>query len=185
MSKGAPFWKSAVGWIFFILGALLYVIQQSFAVFSFPQALDRYTFLILVFGLMSAGITSIIGGNGTWTWIKDFVISLLVMFGVFLLFNSIGLVYDASMGSNYYSGSYVTLLDAATSPISEYSAIANTVLSCVPVAIVIIGVVFVLIGDGPDEYMTVILEVVIAILLLIGSAYLFNLTLGFNIFRPF
>ncbi len=178
-------WKAWVGWGFFILGAMMYIIQQVWGIFRFPTSWDKYLFLLVVFGVLSAGLTSIIGAaKGPLVWIKDWALCMVSLFGVFLIFNSVGLMYDAAVGTTTYQGNYFYLLESSASAITTASGIVNIVMSCVPVAIVVFVVLMILVGDGPDDYATSVIEGALCIGFIILASYLLHLTTGLNIFKP-
>jgi hypothetical protein len=185
VAKEQPVWKSALGWALYVVAVLILVVQQCYHIFSFPGTYDKLAWVLVIFAVMSAGITNILGSLGVGDWFKRFFIAFGCIVLVCLLMSSGGLLYDSTTGSNLFEGSAFYVLNSMSENITAWGAIANIIMACIPIAIIIITIVFITMSEHAKEYAESIISGVLCIAFYIGVAYLMNLTLGINIFAPF
>jgi hypothetical protein len=185
MAKEQPVWKSALGWVLYALAVFLLVIQETYHWFTFPTIADKRMWILVIFLVMSAGITNILGTSGVWPWIKGTLICFFCLLLVILLLNGGGLLYDSTMGTDLYQGQYLIVLDSMADTVTAWGAIANLILACIPIAIIIITIIFITMSEHAKEYAESIISGALCIAFYIGVAYFMNLTLGINIFMPF
>lgn len=165
-----------------VMGPLLLLIwQQLTGIIPLRDGTaDRAIFSVLMGICICAGF-AIQGSNGKDIFNK-FLLSAAIIIGVPMIISGILVINDAAQGTELTETKGIWfVMDAMSSQVTEWTALLQTIVGLVPVAVVVVGVVFIYIGDGPDEYATAALETAFAIGVCVLAALLFG-WLGIDIF---
>lgn len=174
-----------LGWflsIALVVGpVLLLVWQQLGGIFTLNiGAYDKPIFTAIMSVLIALGFTFF--ANGAQKKVQIFLLSIAILIGAPLIFSGMLVTNDAMNGTEITTGTgFWFAMDTISSQVAEWGAIIQIIVGLVPAAVIVIGVVMIFAGDGPDEYMTAFIEIGLAVVIMVVAALAFG-WMGISIF---
>lgn len=178
-------------WVKLISGLLLVLIPWALILaqmaglgwLSFANLSSARYFVLSMMVLSSIGAGLMVNGNynKTITWI---VVALLGQLSVFLIGGYLGML-DTSIKNPEFqydqNGLYFVLdsISGFASTVVGLSGIVSIVVKSLPFFILAWGCIGIMVSDGPDEYMTIIIETMICVGI-IAVFYLLGNWIGFT-----
>lgn len=163
-SKG--WWKHVLGYLAILAPWIILLTQAQWNWLEFANVQSARYFGIGMVVLATIGVMALTSGIGN--QVKFGMIALITQFGLLFLGGNFGIV-DA-VSPDYVSGQGIWYsldgLSGLSSAIGAMEGVVGIVAKAIPFFVLIVGVTGILVADSPDEYMTPVIETVIAVAIL-------------------
>jgi len=165
MTSKIGYIKGIVSGLSLSIGLLLILTQMQYGWITFSSDITKRIFVLFCYALMSFSFAPLLWSKpkiaATYSIIAFLVLSAASFItGVGLdMLSSGGVDFGVPIGNSYF------MLDSLGSKVTDWVPVIKTIFSFLPAIIVVIEILLFLTGDTPDEYMSVIIEVVITVAL--------------------
>lgn len=152
---------------------LVLILQQSYGFIPIVSATDGAWVTVLCGVGISAGFALVsTSPRGAY---RNFMLAIALILGVPLVISGVAAIGDVANSTNVTEGEGVLFtLNTIGSQVADWAVITQIITGLIPAAVIVVGVIMIYMGDGPDEYMTAVIETLLVVGVLVVSTLFFS-----------